>query len=621
MLIPGREEEKFVEKKRGMSAQCAVKSHLPKGLDKMRGSNWLQNRLALRIAAVVMAAMILLSAGYVYLQISNVKTAAQGVITSYGIRMADSYAKKLDVSRIEPFLKNPQENDSYWSIRLELNEFREQIGALYVYIVRVDESQRPLIVIDGQPRGSESASPINEVTDIPEEAVKALLAGETASSSIIDNPQYGKYISSYAPIKRADGTMIGVLGIDTEASVTDSISRDLIRQSIPFYSLMAGILILILLLITWVLVRSLRPLQWIVAASRHIASGELADANRLLTDHPVRSSDEIGAVYQAMVQMSVSLNTIIGRMVSRVVQTSEQLVLSSDRFTSDAKQVLEIHTRANRAVSQVAEGAQAQSLSTDESSRSMEEITTAIQRISEASLTAADASHKVLNHAESGKKAIHQMNLQIHTISAAAGEAAQRVEALQGYSQEIESALSGIADIANQTKLLALNASIEAARAGEHGAGFAVVAGEIRKLAEHAAGSALNIGVLLHNVQNESERIHEAMSTGAQEVQTGTVLSEHAEEYLTAIVDQFRFVADQIQDISAAAEQISAGSEEVAASVMGIADIAKVSSDQTRQIRELTDSQLNVVRQMADSAVALNEMTQDMRGAIKQIKV
>ncbi|WP_028552754.1 methyl-accepting chemotaxis protein [Paenibacillus sp. UNC451MF] len=587
----------------------------------MKGFKWIQNRLALRISAVVMVVIVLLSAGYVFLQVSNVKTAAKGVITSYGIRMADSYSKKLDTAQLEPFLKNPQENDKYWSIRQELNLFREQIGALYVYIVRIDESQRPLIVIDGQPKGSESASPINEVTDIPEDAVQALLTGGTASSPIIDNPQYGKYISSYAPIRRADGTMIGVLGIDTDAAVTDSIAGDMIRQSIPFYLMMAVITILSLVCITWVLIRSFRPLKWIAGASEQIAVGELADANRLLMAHPVRSSDEIGAVYQTMVKMSVSLNTIIGRIVSNVAQTSEQLVNSSDQFASDAQHVLEINTKANRAVGQVAEGAQAQSMSSDESSRSMEEITTAIQRISEASLTAADASQKALENAESGKLAIHQMNLQIHTISSAAGEAVQRVGVLQGYSQEIESALSGIAEIANQTKLLALNASIEAARAGEHGAGFAVVAGEIRKLAENASGSALRIGELLHNVQNESQRISEAMNKGSEEVQTGTVLSEKAEEYLTLIVEKFRFVADQIHDISAATEQISAGSEEVAASVIGIADIAKASSDQTRQIRELTDIQLDVVKQMADSAIALNEITQDMREAIKQIKV
>ncbi|WP_179232851.1 methyl-accepting chemotaxis protein [Paenibacillus rigui] len=587
----------------------------------MKGFRWIQKRLALRMSAVVMGIILLLSAGYVFLQIRNIETAAKGVITNFGTRMADSYAKQMDTGRFDQFLKKPEENDLYWSIRQELNVYRQQIGALYVYLVKIDDSQRPLIMIDGQPKDEKSASPINEVTDIPEEAVKTLLGGHTASSDVIDNPQYGKYISSYAPVKRPDGTIIGVLGIDTEASVIDTMSAQIRKDSIPFYSLMALLTLLGLGLITWAFIRALHPLKTIMIGAESIAGGELAKANRWLTQHPVRSSDEIGAVYQAMLNMSVSLNTIVGGIVTHVAQTSEQLVQSTDRFASEAQHALEMNARANQAISQVAEGAYVQSMSSDESSRSMEEMTIAIQRISEASLTASDASAKALESAESGRSSIQQMNEQIHTIAHAAEEALDRVIVLQGFSQEIENALAGISDIANQTKLLALNASIEAARAGEQGAGFSVVAGEVRKLAEDATRSAELIGDLLHKVHNESNRISEAMQKGSQEVRTGTELSQQAEQYFTSVFEMFRFVTGQIQDISAATEQISAGSEEVAASVSGIANIARSSSEQTKEIRELTDTQLHVVRQMAGSAAALSEMTHDMREAIKQIKV
>ncbi|UQZ84673.1 Methyl-accepting chemotaxis protein McpB [Paenibacillus konkukensis] len=581
----------------------------------------IRKRLALRIAAAVMAVMIVLSAGYLYMQVRNTETAAEKVIASYGIRMADSYSKQLDAARLEQFMKNPEENDTYWSIRQEMDLFRKEIGALYVYVVRIDESRRPLIMIDGQPKDSDAASPINEVTDISPESVDVLLKGETTSSPIIDNPQYGKYISSYAPIVRADGSVIGVLGIDTDAAVVDSIAASVIKDGIPYYVLLILMTLAGLGLVAWVLVRALSPLKWIVSGAESIAVGELGRASQLLQDHPVRSSDEIGAVYQAMTQMSSGLNAIIGKIVSNISQTSEQLVLSSDRFTAEAQQVLEMNTRVNKAVGRVADGAQAQSLSSDESSRSMEEMATAIQRISEASLTVSDASLKALENAETGRETIRQMNRQIHTIASAAEETVGRVTVLRDHSREIEGVLTAISDIANQTKLLALNASIEAARAGEHGAGFAVVAGEVRKLAEDASDSAQLISTLLHNVQNESLRISEAMESGAREIKAGTELSGAAEESLTRVVEMFRFVSEQIHDISAATEQMYAGSEEVAASVVGIADIAKASSDQTREIRALTDTQLDVVKQIADSAAALSGMTHDMREAVKQIKV
>jgi methyl-accepting chemotaxis protein len=587
----------------------------------MKGFTWFRKRLAFRIAAVIVTVILLLSSGYIWLQISNTKIVATEVITSYGSRMADSYSKQLNAGKLEQFLKNPQEDDLYWTIRQELDLFRTQIGALYVYIVRIDESQRPLIMIDGQPKGSEVASPINEVTDIPASAVKTLLKGQTANSPLIDNPEYGKYISSYAPIKLSDGTVIGVIGIDTEASVTDSIASSVIRESAPLYVLMIIMALLGLGLIVWVLIRAFNPFKWIVTGAELIADGEFAMANKQLLEHPVRTEDEIGAMYQVIVKMSVSLNSIVGGIVSNIAQTSDQLVVASDRSAAEAQQLLEINAQVNEAANQLAEGASTQRTTSEESARAMEEITVTIQRISEAAAAVSDASLKALESAESGRSTMGRMNGQISTISSTTEEAVRRISVLSNYSREIAGALAAISEIANQTKLLALNASIEAARAGEHGAGFAVVAGEVRKLAEGAFSSTELIASLLHNVQNESLRISEAMEIGSKEVHSGKVLSEEAEESFTNVVEMFRLVSGQIHDIATATEQITAGSEEVSASVVEIADIAKASSEQTLQIRELADQQLENVRHVADAAAGLSGMTHHLREAVKQIKV
>ncbi|MBW7455356.1 HAMP domain-containing protein, partial [Paenibacillus sepulcri] len=508
----------------------------------MKGFVWFRKRLTLRIAAVVMAVFLLLSSCYIWLQISNTKTAAKEAITSYGTRMAGSYSSHLDTQRLEQFLADPQENELYWTIRQGLDRFRAQIGALYVYIVQIDASQRPLIMIDGQPKDSDSASPINEVTDIPADAVKSLLAGSPANSPVIDNPQYGKYISSYAPIKRPDGTVIGVLGIDTEASVIESIASGAIRESLPFYLLIIAMTLLGLTLIVWVLFRAFRPLKWIVSGAENIAAGEFAKANRQMLEHPVRSEDEVGAMYRAIVNMSTSLNTIVGGMVSNIAQTSAQVAQSSDRFAAEAQHLLEMNTRVSEASGLVAEGASAQRISSEESAGSMGEIAAIIQRISEAASAVSDASVQALESAESGRHSVGRMNKQIRTISAATEEAALRVATLRNYSVEIEGALAAISQIANQTKLLALNASIEAARAGEHGAGFAVVAGEVRKLADEAFVSTELIASLLQNVQSESLRISEAMENGAREVHTGESLSVAADESFTHVVEMFRVV-------------------------------------------------------------------------------
>ncbi len=305
---------------------------------------------------------------------------------------------------------------------------------------------------------------------------------------MIVNPQYGKYVSTYAPLKSADGKTIGALGIDTEAGVIERISNSLIMGNITVYLLMLFFTLLGLGAVILLISRSLRPLQWIVAGADSIAKGDLLLAQQQLAENPVHSIDEIGAVYQAMNKMSGNINNILKTIVSNVSHTSDQFVATTERFKPEAHHLLEMNTKVNESIQKLAEGANNQQSSTNESAHSMEEMATAIQRISEASLTASDASMNALESAESGQTIVKNMNGQFVTITSATEEALNRAALLRGHSQEIGVALSSISEIAEQTKLLALNASIEAARAGEHGAGFAVVAGEVRKLADNATG-------------------------------------------------------------------------------------------------------------------------------------
>ncbi|UKS28860.1 methyl-accepting chemotaxis protein [Paenibacillus sp. HWE-109] len=587
----------------------------------LNGVAWLRKRLVVRIVSAVMIVVMALSAGYIWMELRNAKSAGMETISSYGIRLAESYSKGMDAGKLEQFLKEPKENDLYWTIRQELDTYRKQIGALYVYIVRIDDKSQPLIMIDGQPKDSDSASPINEVTDISEAAVQKLLKSESTSSDLIENPKYGKYISTYSAVKNADGKMIAILGIDTEAGELERMTSSLMKSNVPIYILMLVLTLLGLALVMLFVSRSLRPLKWIGAGAESIAKGDLLHAQQLLTANPVKSVDEIGTVYKAMLQMSNEINDMLKNIVSNVSITSDQFVLTTQHFNQQAHHLLDMNTRVSASIEEVAEGANTVQISTNDSARSMEEMATAIQRISEASFTVSDASTNALGSAESGQAIVHNMNGQFVTITSATEEALRRAGLLRGHSQDIGVALTSITEIAEQTKLLALNASIEAARAGEQGAGFAVVAGEVRKLADHAASSASQIASLLQNIHNEVERMGEAMENGMKEVQTGAALSKKAEAFFTHIVEQFRFVSEQIQDISTVTEQMSAGAEEVTASVVDIAHIAKVSSDGTSNIHKLTHDQLRIAKEIADSADALSGLTDEMRKSIEQINV
>lgn len=581
----------------------------------------LQRSVLTRIVAAIVALIALLSAGYILLEIGNSKTAAKQAIAAYGMRLAESYAQQFDTQAYEQFLQKPEENDSYWAIRGQLDRYRTQIGALYVYLVRFGDKDQPIIMIDGQPKDSDAASPIGEVTDMPASAIAAVKDGRTAASKLLDNPDYGSYLSAFAPIRGKDGAVIGAIGVDTDARVVSSISGTVVRGSIGLILLLLAASAIALAAIVYLIVRSLRPLSLIQAGAEQIAAGELAQAERLLTARPVQSADEIGATYRAMVRMSGSLRSSVGALVAGVAGASEQVAASSSRFREEASRMLDSNQTVQNAMQEVAEGAQTQRIGAADSARAIGEMTQGIVRISEAAQAVSDAAQAALGEAEEGQATMRRLERQVRTISSVGGEVLAMVQALGESSEQIGGALDMIAGIASQTKLLALNASIEAARAGEHGRGFAVVAGEVRQLAEASAQAAQQIGSLLHDIRLSANGISGKMSAGVQEMTQGVTISANAEASFRGMLDKFRLVGSQIEEVSAASEQMSAGSEEVAAAVANMADIAQSASDQIFRIYEMTLQQSEAARHIAESAEQVSAASQDMRQTVERLNV
>ncbi|MGO4549345.1 methyl-accepting chemotaxis protein [Paenibacillus sp. 2TAB23] len=581
----------------------------------------LKKHLIVRILCAMTAVMILIAAGYIGTQVVQTKSAVEEAINSYNIRIAESYAVTLQVERFSEFLKEPKETELYWSLREELSHFRTQIGARYVYFVRFADNLEPRIMIDGLPKDDSNASPIDEVTDMPAEAAEAVVAGRNASSPLIENPLYGSYLSAYVPLKDESGTVVGALGIDTDAAVFQRLAADVIWESMPLYIMMLLITLVLIGAIVWFVRRSLQPLQTVTASAEKMASGDLAEANAILRATPVTSVDEIGTVYRAMLTMSENLNERVRGVVVNVGKTSEQLVSSSQAFASHADQMLQMGETMDGSVQHIYEGAHAQKKSAEDSALAMEEIAVGIVRIAESSSTVSNAAVQSLESAQSGEIAMKQLNNQIRSISDSTAQTLDIARQLKEYSGQIGLVIGSVSEFANQTKLLALNASIEAARAGEHGAGFMVVAKEVRKLAEASASSVQQISTLLGNIETESGAISTEMEKVSLEINDGVSLSGEAAEAFLQAVASFRLVSEQIMEVSAATEQLTAGSEEVAATVSSIAHIASGVSDQTEQIQTLTAKQLEMMKQVQEASALLSENTRDMREAVAKVNV
>lgn len=395
-----------------------------------------RKRLVVRIVAVVTLVITIIAVGSMLLQVANMKLAAQEAISSYNIQIAQSYVNQLDTASYAEFAKDPKENDEFLKIRDELDDFRVSIGAMYVYFVKIDDKGTPLIMVDGM-KDADKASPINEVTDVPQEAVQKLLQGQTASSSIINNEEYGDYISSYAPMLDSNGAVTGVIGIDTAVSVIGSIESDIMKSSIPFYALLLLITLIGIAVVTWFIVRGLRPLQPLKASVEKMAQGELAEANQILTSYRLRSQDEIGTTYQAMIHMSGNLNKIVSNMVEGVAVTTDILSESTKEFNRSTEEMLEMGKTVDQSVEQIRQGARTQKQGASDSAHAMEEIAKGITDISESSMVVSDAATSALSTAESGKQSMTMMKTQMESISNVSSEVVAMVQVLNNYSQEI----------------------------------------------------------------------------------------------------------------------------------------------------------------------------------------
>ncbi|MFJ9498055.1 methyl-accepting chemotaxis protein [Brevibacillus centrosporus] len=582
---------------------------------------FMKKHLIVRILFVIILVLLLIAAGNLAIQMVQTKSAVEEGINNYNIRIAESYATGMKPEQYAEFLKQPEETDLYWSLRHELDVFRTQIGARYVYFVRFAENQVPHIMIDGRPPNDPDASPIDEITDMPPDAVQEVMAGKQASSPVIDNPEYGSYLSAYVPVKDASGTLIGALGIDTDAAVFEQLAANVMKKSLPFYALILAIMVAAIGVIVWFIQKALRPLHIVKLSAEKMATGDLAAAHDILRENPVRSVDEIGSVYKAMLIMSENVHARVRGLVMNMEQTSDQLVTSSGEFATSANRMLEMGKSMSETVRTIYEGANTQKKSAEDSVMAMEEIALGITRIAESSSTVSSASVEALEMARSGDDAMKRMNHQIRGIATSAEQTLHLAREMKGNTDEIEKALQSIRSFTDQTKILALNATIEAARAGEHGQGFSVVAKEVSKLADASAKTVLQITDLLSHIGIQSASISEEMEVVAQEVAAGVQLSQDAEQSILHAVKAFGLVSEQIMEVSATTEQLSAGSEEVVAQFSSIAHIASEVSGQTQQIQSMSNKQLGMMQHVHEATTVLTANTLGMRQAIQQVNV
>lgn len=305
----------------------------------------------------------------------------------------------------------------------------------------------------------------------------------------------------------------------------------------------------------------------ITSASRSALGQAEAIAAGDLTRPELRvlSQDELGDLTLAINRMSGNLRKV----VQTIAATAEQVASASEEISSGA--------------TQSAETAHTQTGQTQQIATAMQEMASTVEQVSGNSQKAADASHQAADAARHGGDVVQQTLTSMRRIADSTTKAATRIGELGKSSEQIGKIVSVIDDIADQTNLLALNAAIEAARAGEQGRGFAVVADEVRKLAERTTKATKEIADMIVSIQAETKSAVLAMELGSREVESGVANTTASGQALKEIIAMAEGVSDMVTQIATAATEQSSATEQINANVAQISSATAATSASAEQ--------------------------------------
>ncbi|VAW80451.1 Methyl-accepting chemotaxis sensor/transducer protein [hydrothermal vent metagenome] len=404
-----------------------------------------------------------------------------------------------------------------------------------------------------------------------DESIRSAMNGQPVVNKI--NYQDTPYAVYLAPINDFSGKTVAVIELamdrsDYLARLTSGRNR---LVAIALMTLIAG-----LLLFSVISRGIVNPLRRAARGMDDIANGEGDLTQRLAA----RGNDEVTAMARGFNAFAARIQEL----VQQVRHSTDQLALSADDLSS--------------VTTQTRDGVQRQKVEIDQVATAMTEMAATVQEVANHAITAAEAAREATGEADAGKRVVDE---NIQSIQALANEvqvASGVINQLAADSEAIGSVLDVIRGIAEQTNLLALNAAIEAARAGEQGRGFAVVADEVRTLAQRTQTSTQEIQAMIEKVQNGARNAVVAMDTGCQQAATSVSKAGEAGSSLNAINNAISAINEMNMHIASAAEEQSSVAEEINRNIVNIGMVADETADGSERIARSSEDLAHLGNQL-----------------------
>ncbi|MFF2752481.1 methyl-accepting chemotaxis protein [Psychrobacillus sp. NPDC058041] len=355
-----------------------------------------------------------------------------------------------------------------------------------------------------------------------------------------------------------------------------------------------------------------KPLEKITKNVEQVASGNLT-----VGPVDIKNRDEMGDLAKSFNQMNVNLANLI----RQVSSTSEMVAASSEELLASTEETSKATEQITDAIQEVANGSERQVNHTEQADHVVTEISKGMEQVAGSIQTVKDLSVNTNQKAESGNLVVIETVAQMNIVHQQVTKTSTIVNELGKRSNEIGSIVDLISQISAQTNLLALNAAIEAARAGEHGRGFAVVADEVRKLAEQSGEATKSIQELIEQIQNEINHVIQSMNEGTESVNEGIKKVTETGQSFKEIVEMINGITAQTQEVSSIVEDVNVGTEKMVNMFSEIAVISKQSAGNTQHVAASAEEQNAAMEEITASSISLSKLATDLQETVSKFQI
>ena len=474
-----------------------------------------------------------------------------------------------------------------------------QTGAAYVLKgdgVTIANQNKELVMKDNPLKNEKLPASLRAATE-------RMVKGETGTA-IYEYNNIEKMVG-FAPITTVGWSLAVSLPVAEATGALDALTM---------ISLITIVVVLVIaaIFIAWFARRIAKPIQVLEGAANRIAGGDLTLAQINIT-----SIVEIGRLGQAFETMTKNLRGLI----KQVSNATGQLASSSEELTASAQQSADASGSIAGSIQQIAYGSEKQVSAVNDTSAIVEEISATMEEVSATAAEMTTMSEQTATVSLAGKTSVDRAVTQMGAVSVGAKQAQTAAVELKASSAQIGEIVGLISTIAGQTNLLALNAAIEAARAGEQGRGFAVVADEVRKLAEQSETAARQIKTLVGSNHDSIGKVVGAIDIAIQDITQGVELVNVAGANFAAINDQIRQVTDQVGIIAKAISEAAVGSQRIVGSIKEVESASRNAAAEAQSVSAATEEQSASMEEIAASSQSLAKLATDLQVTVAKFRI